>query len=141
VDRYLMTWDDVRTMAQAGMDIGSHTRSHRILQTLDDDMLRDELEGSRRDLEERTDRRIQSIAYPVGYSVLTEPRIVRALAAAGYEFGFSAHTSASWTVVPPSRWDVRRLAMDVEHSDEYFRATVALPQLARLREARSEDRY
>jgi peptidoglycan/xylan/chitin deacetylase (PgdA/CDA1 family) len=141
VDRYLMTWDDIAKVAAAGMDIGSHTRTHRILQTLDDGPLRDELEGSRRDLEEHLGRRVTSIAYPVGYSVLGEQRIVRALAAAGYEVGFSAHTGASWTVVPPSRWNIRRMATDVEHSEEYFRATVALPGLARLREARAEDRY
>lgn len=141
VDRYLMTWDDVAKVASAGMDIGSHTRTHRILQTLEDAPLRDELEGSRRDLEERLGRRINSIAYPVGYSVVGEPRIVRALAAAGYEVGFTAHTGASWTLVPPSRWNVRRLATDVEHSEEYFRATVAIPGLARLREAHAEDRY
>lgn len=141
VDRYLMTWDDVATLARAGMDIGSHTRSHRILQTLDDEPLRAELEGSRRDLEERTGRSITSIAYPVGYPVIGEPRIVRALASAGYEVGFSAHTGASWTVVPPSRWDVRRMAMDVDHSDAYFQATMALPALASLRQVRADDLY
>lgn len=141
VDQYLMTWDDVQTLARAGMDLGSHTRTHRILQTLDDDLLRAELDGSRRDLEERTGRRIASIAYPVGYPVAGESRIVRALAGAGYEVGFSAHTGASWTLVPPSRWDVRRMAMDVDHSDAYFEATMALPQLAALRQAQADDRY
>ena len=141
VDRYLMTWEDIAKVAAAGMDIGSHTRTHRILQTLDEGPLREELEGSRRALEERLGRRVTSIAYPVGSPVTGEPRILRALAASGYEVGFSAHTGASWTVVPPSRWNIRRLAMDVAHTAEYFRATVALPGLARLREARAEDRY
>lgn len=130
VDRYLMTWDDVSAMAQAGMDIGSHTRSHRILQTLDEASLDDELEGSRRDLEDRIGRSVRSIAYPVGYPVANYPRIVRALARSGYEVGFSAASGASSTWVPPSRWDVKRLAMDVDHTDKFFRGILALPALA-----------
>src|SRR6185503_14938100 len=47
----IMTWDQIRALAKAGMDIESHTRSHRVLQTLDPDTLRSELTGSRQDLE------------------------------------------------------------------------------------------
>ena len=61
-----MTWDDVRALAGAGMDIESHTRTHRVLDTLDRDQLRDELVGSRRDLEAQLGRPIRAIAYPVG---------------------------------------------------------------------------
>ena len=43
--------------------------------------------------------------------------------------------------MPPSRWDVRRMAMDVDHSDAYFQATMALPALASLRQARADDLY
>ena len=32
-DRLIMTWDDVRTLRKSGMDVGSHTRTHRVLQT------------------------------------------------------------------------------------------------------------
>jgi len=130
VDRYLMTWDDVAEMARAGMDIGSHTRSHRILQTLDEAALDDELQGSRRELEERTGRRVSAIAYPVGYPVVADPRILRALARSGYEVGFSAASGVSSTWVPPSRWDVKRLAMDVNYTSRFFRGMLALPALA-----------
>jgi peptidoglycan/xylan/chitin deacetylase (PgdA/CDA1 family) len=133
VDRYLMTWDHVGEMARAGMDIGSHTRSHRILQTLDEGALDDELEGSRRDIEERTGRAVASIAYPVGYPVADYPRIIRALSRSGYEVGFSAASGASSTWVPPSRWDVRRIAMDVDHTPKFFRGILALPALAYAR--------
>ena len=47
----VMTWDHVRALARAGMDIESHSRRHRVLQTLPEAELRDELEGSRTDLE------------------------------------------------------------------------------------------
>lgn len=139
VDRYLMTWDDVAEMARAGMDIGSHTRSHRILQTLDEAALDDELEGSRREIEERISRPVNSIAYPVGYPVVGYPSIVRALARSGYEVGFSAASGASSTWAPPSRWNVKRMAMDVDHTTRFFRGILALPALAYARETGSNS--
>src|SRR5690349_9122872 len=51
-DDIVMTWDQLRALSRAGMDVESHTRRHRVLQTLDDDALRDELLGSRQDLEQ-----------------------------------------------------------------------------------------
>src|SRR5262249_25015008 len=35
----LMTWDDIRALRQSGQDVQSHTRSHRVLQTLPADEL------------------------------------------------------------------------------------------------------
>ncbi|MBA3821180.1 MAG: polysaccharide deacetylase family protein, partial [Deltaproteobacteria bacterium] len=50
-DELIMTWDQVRALARAGMDVESHGRRHRVLQTLDDETLDDELAGSRAELE------------------------------------------------------------------------------------------
>jgi hypothetical protein len=46
------------------MDIESHTRSHRVLETLDREELHDELVGSRRDLEVRIGRPVRAISIP-----------------------------------------------------------------------------
>src|ERR1041384_1806224 len=50
-DDLLRGWDQVRALARAGMDVESHGRRHRVLQTLDDESLADELGGARPDLE------------------------------------------------------------------------------------------
>src|SRR5262249_7217859 len=42
-DELVMTWDQVRALAKAGMDVESHSRGHRVLQTLEPSALRDEL--------------------------------------------------------------------------------------------------
>ena len=65
-DQLIMTWDDVRALRTAGMDIQSHTRRHRVLQTLDGDALADELAGSRAELERELGEPVRTIAYPVG---------------------------------------------------------------------------
>jgi len=46
----LMGWDDLRTMRDAGFDIGAHTRRHLHLPRLTPDELRAEVAGSRDDL-------------------------------------------------------------------------------------------
>lgn len=66
-NRLIMTWDHVRALRRAGMGVQSHTRTHRVLQTLRPDELEDELGGSRSDLERALGESIRAVAYPVGF--------------------------------------------------------------------------
>lgn len=132
-DRTLMTWDHLRELKALGMDVESHSRTHRVLQTLSDDALERELSGSKRELEERLGAEVQTIAYPVGYPISGEPRIKRALQAAGYRIGFTNSTGVTPTVGRFDPFGVCRMAADIELSDAYFRSMVALPPLARKR--------
>ena len=75
-----LTWDEIRSLAEAGWDIGSHTRTHPRLTTLDDDALASELADSRADLEAALGR-CSSLAYPYG---IRDARVVRAAREAGY---------------------------------------------------------
>ena len=61
-----MTWDNVRTMANAGIEFGSHTVSHPILSTLDETTLQRELAESKRTIESKTGRECYAFAYPNG---------------------------------------------------------------------------
>jgi peptidoglycan/xylan/chitin deacetylase (PgdA/CDA1 family) len=137
-DEMIMTWDQVRVLAKAGMDIESHTRRHRVLQTLPPEELEDELTGSRIDLEAQINRPVRVIAYPVGRRIAESDPIRRALAAAGYRVGMSNKTGVNrlWPsvlrgVVPPiDPYDIRRLAIDRTMSDAMFLTQVAVPPLA-----------
>lgn len=135
VDGLLMRWDQVRALRAAGMDVQSHTRRHRVLSTLTPQMLEDELTGSRRDLEAQLGEVVRTIAYPVGYPVVEQRRVCRALMEAGYEAGFTNSTGVVHTSRPPHPFDLDRVAMDVDFSDYYFRALMAVPQFARSRAA------
>jgi peptidoglycan/xylan/chitin deacetylase (PgdA/CDA1 family) len=81
-----MSWPQLRELAAAGWEIGSHTCSHPRLSRLADDEIDAELTRSRRICEERSGQPCHSIAYP--YSDYDE-RVVRAAAEAGYRFGVS----------------------------------------------------
>jgi peptidoglycan/xylan/chitin deacetylase (PgdA/CDA1 family) len=128
VEQTLMTWSDVEKLVAAGMDVGSHTRTHRVLDTLSDEDLESELAGSRGELADVLGHASTSIAYPVGYPI--EPRVRRALVRAGYRLGFTNQTGASWTGARVDPFAVRRMSMSRAQAHSMFRAFVALPPLA-----------
>lgn len=61
------TVEQLRAMAQAGVEIGAHTRTHADLgQLASDEALYDEIVGSQRDLESLVDRPVRYFAFPFG---------------------------------------------------------------------------
>jgi len=76
----------IKEMRSNGMAFHSHSRHHVKLTELDDVRLREELEGSKRDLEQLMGEPISYLAYP--YGQLNE-RVLAAAKAAGYEAAFS----------------------------------------------------
>ncbi len=76
------SWDELRALVVAGWEVGSHTRDHPHLPMLDDADLVEELEASRRDLEEKLGAPCRSLAYPYGES---DQRVRDAAREAGYE--------------------------------------------------------
>lgn len=136
-NKLIMTWDQIRALARAGMDVESHGRHHRVLQTLDAAALEDDLTGSRRDLETELGRPVRALAYPVGRRISHERHIRDAIAAAGYQIGMSNQSGVNrwWPpalrgFAPIDPFDVRRLATDREMSDAMFLTQVAVPRLA-----------
>jgi len=134
-DALIMTWADIRALASAGMDVESHTRYHRVLPTLDGAALRDELVGSRRELELELGRPVRAIAYPVGRQVA--PWIRRVVAEAGYRVGFTNASGVNrmWPAAlraarPLDLFDMHRLSTERSMSDAMFLTQLAVPQLA-----------
>jgi peptidoglycan/xylan/chitin deacetylase (PgdA/CDA1 family) len=138
-DHLIMSWDQVRALARAGMDVESHGRRHRVLQTLDPSALEDELSGARRDLEAQLGRPVRAVAYPVGRRINGSRQIRQALAAAGYQIGMSNNSGVNRWLPPSLRrlspidpFDIKRLSTDRGMSDAMFLAQVAVPRLAYL---------
>jgi peptidoglycan/xylan/chitin deacetylase (PgdA/CDA1 family) len=65
--KHHMTWDEVRALSAAGMQIGCHTITHPYLTRVQkDETLRREIMGAKRIIEERVGVPVTSIAYPFG---------------------------------------------------------------------------
>jgi peptidoglycan/xylan/chitin deacetylase (PgdA/CDA1 family) len=82
-----LTWPMIHEMRRGGITIGSHTRSHVSLPTETSAAVKEQLEGSKRVLEQRLDERIDHFAYPGGQFT---PQVVDALHHAGYRYAYTA---------------------------------------------------
>jgi len=81
-----LTQSQIREMTDYGIEIGSHTRSHPRLPQLGNAQKRDEILGSKTDLEEKLSRKIQFFCYPYGEYDEETVKLVR-------EAGYSAACS------------------------------------------------
>lgn len=129
-DRLLMTWDHVRELRRAGMDVESHTRTHRILQTLGPAELDDELAGSRRDLLRELGHAPRALAYPIGKPLSAASPVRAALARAGYHIGLTNGTGPTPTWTKPDPFDIRRQTVARDLSTAFLMSILAVPPLA-----------
>ena len=77
----LMTVAQVRSLHEAGHEVGSHTRTHAALDALEGPALDEEVAGSRHELEDLLGAPVTAFAYPYGRVPEAAARAVRA---AGY---------------------------------------------------------
>jgi peptidoglycan/xylan/chitin deacetylase (PgdA/CDA1 family) len=130
VEDTVMTWEHVRALRRAGMDVQSHTHTHRVLDTLEPTDAVAELRASRALLERILGEPVRAVSYPVGRPVRGTPHLVRAVREAGYDLGFcnsgGINKAASFDAL-----GIKRISMDRDLAGPVFRATLAFPRLAR----------
>jgi peptidoglycan/xylan/chitin deacetylase (PgdA/CDA1 family) len=126
-DEMLLTWSDIKEMKAAGMDIGSHTEMHRVLSTLPEAELEEELSGSRCVLEHHLGEPVYALSYPVGGESSFNQKVQEFAKRCGYALGFSyiAGVNLLGKVDP---FDVKRLGAD-DIPFPYFKAIMTVPQL------------
>lgn len=105
-DGRLLNADELRTMQEAGMEIGSHTVSHLRLTETDDARLMQELTQSKADLENLLGRAVGSFAYPYG---AWDSRCADAVRQAGYTA--SCTTRTGWMLRDNDPYRLRRLTV------------------------------
>lgn len=74
----LMNWEQVKELADAGIEFGSHTVSHPDLCALKPAEIERELAESSREIEKRTSRKVEHFCYPYGKWSIAVQRIVGA---------------------------------------------------------------
>jgi peptidoglycan/xylan/chitin deacetylase (PgdA/CDA1 family) len=130
-----LTWQELRELADAGWEVGSHTCSHPHLPELDDAVLARELCDSKAHIESELGQSCTSLAYPYGD---VNAHVVDATRDAGYRWAATIPRVLS----PPRHLTWPRAA--IYHDDDMRRfATKVSPSLRRLRAShfgRSLDR-
>lgn len=116
VGRLLLSWAELRNLADHGIEIGAHGLSHVDLTTLTPDEWRNEIVGSKKLIEDRIGRPVASFAAPYGRTTAA----IRAELAKHY-------TAAVGTTLGPAtpasdRFDLPRLEMWYFRSPDRWRA-------------------
>jgi peptidoglycan/xylan/chitin deacetylase (PgdA/CDA1 family) len=96
----LATWSDLYDLATDDLfTIGAHTRTHPALPALDDEPARDEIVGSKLDIESRLQRPVHAFCYPAG---LFGPREVDLVRGAGYRIGVTCEPGVNRATSDPA---------------------------------------
>jgi peptidoglycan/xylan/chitin deacetylase (PgdA/CDA1 family) len=129
----LMTWEQVAEVRKNGIAIGSHTQTHRVLATLDEEQQRWELRQSKAALEARLGARVRTVAYPAGRYGNFTAATMRLARECGYEAAFSFHSGGNRFPVL-ELYDVHRIAASDQLSP-MFACAAMLPDVFTWRTA------
>lgn len=105
-DGRLLSGNELRSMDEAGMEIGSHTRSHPRLTDLATEAVDAELRTSKAELEDILGHPVGSFAYPYGKY---DERVVDAVRSAGYAAACTTRTG--WATRDGDPYRLRRLSI------------------------------
>lgn len=120
------TWDDVRALQAAGMELGAHTHDHPLLEQASPERRRAEIRLSVERLAAETGRRPRWFAYPVGRRACVQADTSAELRAQGIALAFTFH--GGWHAGRPAMpYGVRRVSLT--HDRARLRAQVTAPRV------------
>lgn len=126
-DKEILTWDEIREMAQHQISIGAHSHSHRVMSTIGISAQKEEMDLSKQIIEAHIGRPVQSISYPVGELQYITAETFAIAESSGYLLGFTANTGINdWKGMQP--YGIKRMARMLEKVSTVSLLTV-LPEL------------
>jgi peptidoglycan/xylan/chitin deacetylase (PgdA/CDA1 family) len=114
-ERYMMAWEQLAALRNAGMSVQSHTMTHRFLRQLPDIDIERELRGSKEILETRLGAAVTFVSLPHGSYGKTYPAIARQ---AGYAGGCCSRIG--YTTSTTGRYALRRIHVAAEYTSKEF---------------------
>jgi peptidoglycan/xylan/chitin deacetylase (PgdA/CDA1 family) len=124
-----LTWNQIREMADHGIEFGSHTVTHPILTKVEEGELSFELEQSRKILQERTGQEIRALCYPNGQQGDFDARVQQAAMRAGYSVGVAFIHGTNF-LHKIERYAIKRIHISGADGRNAFPITLTLPELA-----------
>jgi peptidoglycan/xylan/chitin deacetylase (PgdA/CDA1 family) len=126
-----MSWAQLRSLAERGWEVGSHTVTHPHLPEVSDAQLREELVSSREQCARMIETECTSIAFPYGDC---DERVIEASREAGY----SAVATIPFRLEQTSRFVWPRTGVFRLDSERVFRLKIS-PNLRRLRASKGAN--
>ncbi len=129
-----MSWDNVREMVAAGIDMGAHTQSHPILTRVSREQASIEIAGSRKRIEDEIGQPVTTFAYPNGLAGDFNEGLETMLRSMGFEAAFTLRPG------PARPGEVQRRPMAIRrilinHRDTLPRFAAKLAGLPRVLQA------
>lgn len=123
-----MSSDQIREMSENGMEFGSHSVSHPILNKLSIIDLNKELAESKQFIENITSKECICLSYPNGKIENAGPEVISAAESFGYRYAcyYSESVDASNKY---SKYTLNRIAVERYIGLSYFKMRLALPSL------------
>ena len=107
----MLSWHELAEVARQGVEVGAHTHSHPMLDTLPHAAARDEITRCKALIEQHTETAVASFAYPHGYSSAWVRRVV---AEAGYTSACAVKNAMSHP--GDDRFAIARLMLEASHT-------------------------
>ena len=118
-----LSWDQVRQLRREGVEFGAHSKTHPILSMVEDDgLLRHEIAGSKKRIEEELGQAVIHFCYPNGLEADFDRRTVEIVRQCGYE---TAVTTEMGINFHPDSFLLRRFLVDPHQSLSYFAELVS----------------
>lgn len=111
----MLSWRELAEVARQGVEVGGHTHSHPMLDTLPHAAARDEIVRCKELIEQHTETAVASFAYPHGYS---STWVRRAVAEAGYTSACAVKNAMSHPA--DDRFAIARLMLEARHTRDDF---------------------
>jgi peptidoglycan/xylan/chitin deacetylase (PgdA/CDA1 family) len=124
----LLTWDEVKEMANHRIEFGSHTVTHPILANVSEARLHWEISESKKMIEQHVGKETIVMAYPVGRKSKFRLTAQEAVAKHGFRYAVSYEEGA---VAQKSynRFAIPRIHVETEYTKRLFRANLMFPNL------------
>ena len=128
-----LSWDQVRELSAAGLEMCAHTVTHPILTRVSQDRAYQEISDSKKRIEAEVRRRVVSFAYPNGGAQDFSPEIMRTLSTLGFELAFTLLLGPTrYRTVKAAPLAVRRIS--IGHHESFARFTAKLAGYGRLKD-------
>lgn len=112
----MLSWSELAEVARRGVEVGGHTHTHPMLDTLPQAAARDEIRRCKDLIEQHLGARVATFAYPHGYS---SPSVRRAVRETGYTSACAVRNALSHPGDDP--FAIARLMLEAGHSMDDFR--------------------
>ena len=123
-----MTWENLREMHAAGMEIGSHGVNHRMLAKLPRDGMAIEVEESKHTMERELASPVVALSYPVGGPDSYDAETLSVVRSAGYRIACS-YIGGVAAIGDADIFAMPRISVERNMDQAWFQARLAVPGL------------